>query len=211
MIRERLVQRAILCMCLAAVALFFALSYGRAGRGTVRIMPLGDSITYDNRVGDPRPVGLRVAYRQYLWLMLQDGSFNIDFVGSVIAGQDAVPPFDTDNEGHPGWTAGQTATNIYNFLVNHPADVVLLHLGTNGLVASPAGIESILSEIDRFENDYSNPVTVFLALIINRVPYSVTTTQFNVNVQAMAQARRHGERRRHRLPYRHSGCQRRHV
>ena len=156
----------------------------------VRIMPLGDSITYDNRVGDPRPVGLRVAYRQYLWLMLQDGGFDVDFVGSVIAGQDAVPPFDTDNEGHPGWTAGQTATSVYNFLVNHPADVVLLHIGTNGLITSPADVESTLNEIDRFESDLWQSSHCLIWHSLSTVCLTAaTTSQFNVNVQAMAQAR----------------------
>jgi hypothetical protein len=121
--------------------------------------------------------------------MLQEGGFDIDFVGSGIGGQDAVPPFDPDNEGHPGWTAGGVASTVYSFLVNNPADVVLLHIGTNGLTTNPADVEAILNEIDRFEADYDNPVTVFLARIINRVPYSATTTQFNENVAAMAQSR----------------------
>ena len=50
----------------------------------IRIMPLGDSITYDNHEGDTRPEGLRTGYRQPLWLKLtQEGGYNVDFVGSV--------------------------------------------------------------------------------------------------------------------------------
>jgi lysophospholipase L1-like esterase len=152
-------------------------------------MPLGDSITWDSRVGDTRPDGLRVAYRQYLWFMLQSGGFNVDFVGSIVAGQDAQPPFDPDNEGHGGWTAGQIAANVYSWLVLNPADVVLLHIGTNGLTSDPSAIQSILNEVDRFEADYDCDVTVFVARIVNRVPYSATTTQFNDNVASMAQSR----------------------
>ena len=52
---------------------------------TVRIMPLGDSITYDNYSGDTRPSSIRTSYRSHLWWELQDNGYNVDFVGSVIA------------------------------------------------------------------------------------------------------------------------------
>lgn len=182
----------LLLLCCGSLATASAVHSFRSSE-PVRIMPLGDSITWDSRVGDTRPDGLRVAYRQYLWLMLQSGGFEVDFVGSVIAGQDAEPPFDPDNEGHGGWTAGQIAVNIYNWLVLNPADAVLLHIGTNGLTADPSAVQTILNEIDRFETDYDNDVTVFLARIVNRVPYSSTTTLFNDNVAAMAQARIAGQ------------------
>jgi hypothetical protein len=155
----------------------------------VRIMPCGDSITYDNYSGDTRPVGERHGYRSYLWYLLTDAGYNVDFVGSVVAGQDIVPPFDPDNEGHGGWTDTQVAANIYNWLTLNPADIVLLHIGTNGLDSSPNDVEDILDEIDRYETNSGKHVTVLLAKIINRMTYSATTTQFNTNVANMALAR----------------------
>ncbi len=156
---------------------------------TVRIMPLGNSITWDIWFNDTRTDGERTGYRQQLWLDLRAENFDVDFVGGLSAGYDAVPAFDPDNEGHPGWTSAQIAATVYNFLVASPADIILLHIGTNGLTTSASGVEDILNEVDRFEADYANPITVFVARIINRVPYSATTTTFNDNVEAMVSDR----------------------
>jgi len=168
----------------------------------IRIMPLGDSITYDNNIDDvinPRPTGLRTAYRQPLWLKLtQDGGYAVDFVGSVVAGQDVVPAFDPDNEGHPGWRGEDIADNIYGWLHDNPADIILLHIGTNDLNqnnndTSAADVQDILDEIDRYEDNYGVAVTVFLARIINTAnhicPNGSYTTTFNDNVAAMVLGR----------------------
>ena len=108
----------------------------------IAIMPLGDSITYDDRRVETRPVGERTGYRQPLWLdHLIDSGYDVDFVGGVVAGQLAVPAFDPDNEGHPGYHADGGPLNenifpdIYGWLVAHPPDVILLHIGTNDISA----------------------------------------------------------------------------
>ncbi len=164
------------------------------------IMPLGDSITYDNNSGDvlnPRPTGERTGYRQPLWLDLLSAGYNVDFVGSLAAGQTANPPFDYDNEGHSGFRADQIRDNIFdgpgggNWLINNPADVVLLHIGTNDIsdnqsnAAIAAEIGQILDEIDQ----YSPDVWVILARIINRSPLDGTTTSLNDEIQVRADAR----------------------
>jgi lysophospholipase L1-like esterase len=77
------------------------------------------------------------------------------------------------------------ASNVYDWLVDNPADVVLLHIGTNGLDTSSNDVRDILDEIDR----YSEDITVVLARIINRISYSQTTTDFNDVVEAMAELR----------------------
>jgi len=158
--------------------------------GVVRIMPLGDSITYDNHSGDTRPEGERISYRYPLWQLLTNAGVSFEFVGSVNAGYDIIPdPQDAHNEGWPGWTDSQIAANVYNWLTLNHADIVLLHIGTNALNSSPDDVENILDEIDRYETDSGLPVHVLLARIINRAPYSLTTTQFNDNVEAMALTR----------------------
>ncbi len=88
---------------------------------------------------------------------------------------------------------------------DNPADVILLHIGTNGLPANADGVESILEEIDL----YSENITVVLARIIKRVGDSGTTHTFNEAVEDMAGLRiadgdkirngRYGGRGRHRL------------
>ena len=165
----------------------------QANNHRYKIMPLGDSITFDNHSGDTRPEGLRTGYRQPLYLSLVEAGYNVDFVGSLVAGQDAVPKFDPDNEGHPGWTDDQIAANIYTWLQSSPAEIILLHIGTNGLDTSPNDVENILNEIDRYESDTGTKIRVFLARIINRMnhvcPNSSETTTFNINVEVMARDR----------------------
>ena len=176
--------------CFVTIAVLLFVTGQAMAFPPVRIMPCGDSITYDNHSGDTRSVGERTGYRQPLWLLLQDGGYSVDFVGSVVAGQDAVPAFDPDNEGHPGWTDSMIAENIYSWLIATPADIVLLHIGTNALDTNAADVQDILDEIDRYEGSITgNHVTVLLARIINRVAYSADTTTFNDNVEAMANAR----------------------
>jgi lysophospholipase L1-like esterase len=90
----------------------------------IRIMPLGDSITYG--VGSPSSS----SYRAALWnrLAVQAG-YAVDFVGSQRSG--ALP--DQDNEGHSGWRIDEIAANIDGWLATSQPDVVLLHIGTNDM------------------------------------------------------------------------------
>jgi hypothetical protein len=160
-----------------------------AASTTITVMPLGNSITYDDFSGDTRPAGLRTGYRQPLWLALQEYGYTIDFVGSRRAGFDALPAFDPENEGHPGYTAANVADSVYHWLTLNPPQFVLLEIGTNGLQSSPVDVERILNETDRFEQDNNIQITVILSRIINRSTYSSLTTQFNDNVEAMANTR----------------------
>ena len=167
-------------------AIFANAAYAQA---PIKIMPLGDSITYDDRVGDTRTSGEVTGYRQPLWQLLNSGGYYVDFIGSVIAGQDVLPAFDPDNDGYPGTRDDQIALMVYELLTESMPDVVLLHIGTNEVDQSELDVETILDEIDRYEIDNGTTVKVFLARIINRRPYDVTTTKFNDNVEAMAQLR----------------------
>jgi lysophospholipase L1-like esterase len=154
----------------------------------VRIMPLGDSITRGavSGVPDSEPEK-HVGYRKDLWHLLDQAGYKVDFVGSLTHGEYYQPleGFDPHHEGHRGWRDDQIATRIYGWLVANPADIILLHIGTNGLHPSPQDVENILNEIKR----YDESIPVILARIINRQPYSQTTTDFNNNVVAMAQNR----------------------
>ncbi|MCB0209847.1 MAG: putative Ig domain-containing protein, partial [Anaerolineae bacterium] len=163
---------------------------------TIRIMPLGDSIThgvygsgFNNGSGDPRLDSQIPGYRQPLYDMLTNIGYDVNFVGSLQAGEAIVPAFDADHEGHRGKPASYIAANVYDFLVANPADIILLHIGTNMLNESPDDVALILNEIDRYEQFSNTTITVVLARIINRSSYSQTTTNFNNNVAAMAQAR----------------------
>jgi lysophospholipase L1-like esterase len=144
-------------------------------------MPLGDSITRGS--GSTNLNG----YRRPLFRKLEAASHSVDFVGSQLNGS---TDFDRNHEGHSGWSAdggskGSIADNVFNFLGLNPADIVLLHIGTNDIEeghASSADIARILNEIRRRSTD----ITVVLALIINQYPYSPETTAYNAEVNHMA-------------------------
>jgi hypothetical protein len=159
-----------------------------------KIMPLGDSITWDDRIGDTRTDGEKVAYRYRIWQLLTNAGYEINFVGSENTGYDIFPgpEPDSENEGHPGWTDDQIANEVYQFLVDNPADIILLHIGTNSVDPDPGGVEEILNEIDQYEADSGTKIFVILARIINRASYSATTTAFNDNVEDMAYWRVNG-------------------
>jgi pectate lyase/lysophospholipase L1-like esterase len=150
----------------------------------VEIMPLGDSITCG--VGTTPYNG----YRKPLYNKLTAAGYSFNFVGSQTDGNFPDP----HHEGYIGWHADAPGTTndilgqVYNWLTANPAGIVLLHIGTNDITSGGQDvneINSILDEIDRFSTD----IKVILALIINRAPHSPATTQFNIDVNNMAQNR----------------------
>jgi hypothetical protein len=164
----------------------------------IRIMPLGDSITAGEHYGYPA-FGERTGYRKPLYELLTANAYDVNFVGSLNWGFAVTPSFDCDHEGHPGWTAGQIASNVYRWLEQNPPDVILAHVGTNGLsVNNGKDVERMLDEIDRYEMSHDVQITVFLARIIHRykMESSDVTTAFNDNVEAMARSRVQNQRDR---------------
>ena len=159
----------------------------------MRIMPVGDSIT--RGVGSTYTTHGYIGYRKPLYLKLIDpnNGYDVDFVGTQQEGDFAEP----NHEGHGSWSDYNVAwgkvevpnSGIYNWLVQNPADIILLHIGTNYIDTSPDDVEDILDEVDRYESDYNMEVTVVVARIIKRLGYESIVTIFNDNVQAMAQDR----------------------
>ncbi|KAL6154173.1 hypothetical protein ACJBU6_07455 [Exserohilum turcicum] len=89
----------------------------------LRIMPLGDSITWGWING-----GGSNGYRERLLSDLTGGGFSVDFVGTQKSGTMA----DKDNQGFPGYTINQIRGVVSGGLAFKP-NVVLLHAGTNDL------------------------------------------------------------------------------
>lgn len=175
-------------------------------RQPIRILPLGDSITYDNDFGDienPRPVGDRVAYRFPLYRMLKQAGHCFIFVGNRRAGYNYFT--EANNGGFPGCTAKELCHLLktgYNqhegkYEVNGPylekfkPDIILLHIGTNKInTTTTDDINNILNEIKKFrKSKKGNPVTTFLARIINGNPYNPVITEFNNSVDKMVEQR----------------------
>jgi lysophospholipase L1-like esterase len=109
----------------------------------VRIMPLGDSLTEG---GDPsQPMTSAQSYRGYLYHLLVDAGYDVDFVGS--AQKEAVSGGDPDHEGHGGYTIGPDGSTLCTgcgpanldagldgWLAQNPADIILLLAGVNDLL-----------------------------------------------------------------------------
>ncbi len=161
----------------------------------IKILPLGNSLTWDDYVGDVRPASLRISYRRDLFNKLQAAGYKFDFVGSEIAGQDIFP--DPENGGFPGINKEQMVTLLqtgYNprtsiQVINGPyldyfqPDVILLHIGTNDLTSDITAINQILDIIDAYRLHHGTAVKLLIAKIINRKTYSALTSQYNTNLE----------------------------
>ncbi len=170
---------------------------------TVRIMPMGNSITFDFNSGDqinPRPDGDRISYRYRLYQLLNAAGYIFDYVGSENAGNNYFHNDEMDdNAGFPDLTDDELnylintgynkAANQYEapgpYLLYYPSDIILIEIGTNALDPSPADMENVLNSIRTYEPN----VIILVSRIINRRTYSATTTLFNDNVEAMVNAR----------------------
>ena len=176
------------------------------GASFVRIMPVGNSITYDNFRGadgiNPRPIVDRKAYRFHLDSLLNDGMYNFDFVGGEWGGSNLFD--DNENAGFPGITNLNLKTLMITgqdnnvqirktpidvtYLEQHPADIILLHIGSNspGGASQVSDVGLLLDYIDNYELENGVEIWVLLALIIQSNPPVVNWTNYNNDLRAMA-------------------------
>ncbi len=169
----------------------------------IKILPLGNSITYDDNSLDktnPRPVGDRIAYRYTLFQLLNNAGYYFDFVGSENSGNNYFqdPEFD-DNAGFPGietWQLTNLISTGHNsltgidvsqgpYLESYPADIILLHIGTNNLIESAADVVALIDTIRIYDTD----AVILVARIINRHIYYPLPTTYNNNVESMVNSR----------------------
>ena len=169
----------------------------------VGILPIGNSITFDVMRAEFRYTQDRISYRGTLWDSLRSNNYNFDFIGHKLGGYYKFP--DPENNGIPGITdfqvdyllrSGFDLTNGIqvtpaNYLSVYSPDIVLLHIGINGITltdpdgTSPVDIENILSWI----KDFNSNIWVIVALIIDKVPTIPQVTTFNNNVRNMVNTR----------------------
>ncbi|HLZ57853.1 MAG TPA: SGNH/GDSL hydrolase family protein [Ktedonosporobacter sp.] len=120
------------------------LKNGLTLQGSVRIMPLGDSIT----AGEGSTDGS--GYRAALWKAYQAAGNHVDFVGSQHSGPQDIPP---EHEGHPGWRIDQLASHITDWLAIYQPHIILLHIGTNDILqnrslsTAPARLDNLIERI----------------------------------------------------------------
>lgn len=126
----------------------FTGSTSGGANGTVRIMPLGDSITQGVH-GSTDNAG----YRNDLADLLSNNSVSFNFVGTRNHGSG----FDSDHEGHSGYRADEILAELNSYLNSNPPDLILLHIGTNDIseLQTPAStvneISAILDAIKTFD------------------------------------------------------------
>ena len=183
-------------------------------QGTLRVMPLGNSITKgymctNGWVGtcalnnDDEAIG----YRKVLRDMLEDADYDVDFVGSESNGSSLM--VDTDHSGYAGafdeevaeimetgYSANFGQVSPGPLMESHLPQLVLLHIGTNdanGTSVDPSEVTNILDAIDDFESTYSMPVLVFVSRIISQRGYDCGNhpyvTQYNNALYTLVQNR----------------------
>lgn len=119
----------------------------------IRILCIGDSITQGGRADRDE-----YTYRWPLFKMLKDAGVNFDFIGSRQKGLSAEAkwpdvngvPFDADHEGYYGAKTATVRDHLREVLPTlPPADIVLIHLGTNDQNAEdyPAAVVEPLTDI----------------------------------------------------------------
>ncbi len=161
----------------------------------LKIMPLGNSITYDTYGGDPRDAGDKIGYRYKLYQLLNQAGYNFNLVGSAEAGWNYFN--DDENAGFPGWRDDQLADLMETgYFYSYPVDIILLHIGTNDVSESDysaADVNRLLDAVDAYESGAGKTVIVLLAKIISRKDYPCGThsgtTSFNFNLANMASTR----------------------
>lgn len=174
------------------------LRWGYCGSDSdIHIMPLGDSITKGSTASITDDA-LKVSYRQKLYLDLVDlagdgiTDYYVDFVGRYFHGQNATPTFDAAHEGQGGITADQLAGAVPAAFSANPADLVLLHIGTNDMDAGASAIDQTVTDVDTVLTNIwleAPQATVILAQIINRKPFDGDTSDFNAALKIMADGR----------------------
>lgn len=184
-------------------------------QGTIRIMPLGNSISYGNMCVNGNISGCQpisgseaISYRYRLLNLMNDAGYSVNFIGSQNSGSNYLQ--DTDNAGFGGISDDkladimETGTSTHTgpitsgpYLETYPADIILLHIGTNDVLGADTsnvnGVERILDAIDSYENSSGNKIMVFLARIISYRGYVCNTQPrvkaYNSKIEQLAASR----------------------
>ncbi|MEV8100119.1 ricin-type beta-trefoil lectin domain protein [Kitasatospora sp. NPDC085879] len=126
----------------------------------LRVMPLGDSITWG--LGSSAGNG----YRGALWDALAADGHPVDFVGSVRGGSMS----DADNEGHSGYRIDQIAALADASLTRYRPNVVTLEIGTNDLSGNyqpSSAADRLKSLVDQITADVPDATVVVASLVVS--------------------------------------------
>lgn len=167
----------------------------------IKILPLGNSITFDQSSIDfpnPRQIGDKKSYRYYLYNLLTSANYNFDFIGGEPSGSNYFDDFQSASwpginanrinrilhDGYNLKTESHETINSQPYLQSFPADIILLHIGTNE-PKSITDVENILNKIDQF----STNTWVIIALIINENPPNPAVRTYNESLRILINSR----------------------
>lgn len=192
------------------------LSIRTSAQSQLRILPLGNSVTRgsmclngDIYTCDRLADNVSVGYRLELFDLLNASGYFFDFVGGNKYGYSYMT--DSDNAGFSGIKdqgladiieSGTTGTPWGQvtpgpYLDYYTPDIVLLHIGTNDVLADEhndvSNVSRLLDAIDDYEIANGNPILVFLARIIKPADTNCSaydnTKIYNNKLVSMAQTR----------------------
>lgn len=161
----------------------------------VRIMPLGDSITAGYTDNSAWNVPFEYGYRGPLATALLNSGIPFRFVGlspepfnnaygDPTRGATVFPVNELrdpgiaqgSHRGYGGWTISQINANVATWIAADDPDVILLHIGTNGIgPSSPSQLETLVSTIFTAKPT----VKLVVAQIIPAVAYNANTVAYN--------------------------------
>src|SRR5258708_4278733 len=162
----------------------FTVQRAQAVTTPTTIMPLGDSIT--------AAFTGHASYRYWLWHLLLNGGYSVNFVGSqygVIGGPPLYPDFDQDHEGHYAYTTTDLLAGVGGWVSTYQPQIIMLHIGTNDIYQgrdNASTIGTIGQIIDTIRQHDSNP-TILLAQIIPLANFLPQVQDFNSRIPALAQ------------------------
>jgi hypothetical protein len=141
---------------LSVLFFFFVVKFSLAG-DTIKIMPVGNSITTGELCGF-QALEERTGYRKPLFEMLVKGGYHVDFAGSQnhrIRPKSYNDWYDWNCEAYPSWKIPDIAGKLGIALKTYQPDILLVHVGTNGKdwENKPGQVSDMLDMINQYSVD----------------------------------------------------------
>jgi lysophospholipase L1-like esterase len=165
--------------------------------GTVKIMPLGDSITKGSVMTSEQ--AKHPTYRYWLWNDLKRNDYDVDFVGSWKMPNFPNLSFDQDNEGHGGYTSDEILHGVpddrwepgylSDWITGYDFDMVLLLVGTNDVLHGVPTNQTVinLEKIIKVLRQKNPRVTIFMATLPSATYYRQSLIDLNQEIMAITE------------------------
>lgn len=151
----------VVCMCIPTSS---TKKVSAATKETVRIMPLGDSITDADY------------WRTMLYDKLMENEYSVKFVGSR-----------GGHEGHWGMRVCDLAADksLVKWLADYTPEIVMMHFGTNDCIKLTTSTEEILAAYTTLVEEMRAQNPHMIILVAKIIPLASYHTQYNKGVDAL--------------------------